>query len=238
MRNSSSNCASVVAANGAWTPAPALLTRTSNRSRPNDVRSTSPMRRRERGERRAVADVERQHDGRAAGRCDLGHDGVRVGAATQVGSDDVGAAAGEVQRDAAAEAATGAGDERDSSGHAASVRPSASAGAPDAAEVLPDPVSGRKRRLPCAAARFSMNAVATALDELRDIVRRHCAGEGATTPIPGGRSGPGRAGPRRCRRSIPRWSASCCRAASASPSAAGRWCIAARATCCSPPICR
>ena len=51
-------------------------------------------------------------------------DGIRVGAATQVGSDDLSAAAGEVQRDAAAEAATGAGDERDSSGHAASVRPS------------------------------------------------------------------------------------------------------------------
>ena len=40
-----------------------------------------------------------------------------------------------------------------------------------------------KRRLPCGAAPLSMNAVATALDELRDIVRRHCAGESASTPI-------------------------------------------------------
>ncbi len=71
----------------------------------------------------------------------------------------------------------------------------ASGGAPDAAELLPDPVSGRKRRLPCAAARFSMNAVATALDELRDIVRRHCAGEGATIPRVEIRTGTGKTAP-------------------------------------------
>src|SRR5688572_9463748 len=33
------------------------------------------------------------------------------------------------------------------------------------------------------AAPISMNAVATALDDLRDIVRRHCVGERASTPI-------------------------------------------------------
>jgi hypothetical protein len=59
----------------------------------------------------------------------------------------------------------------------------AAAGAPDAAGVLPDPVNGSKRRLPPGAARFSMNAVATALDELRDIVRRHCPVERGPTPL-------------------------------------------------------
>jgi len=59
----------------------------------------------------AVGDVELQRDGAPAERLDLAHHRVRLLLVALVGEHDVGALLGELQRDAAAEAAAAAGDD-------------------------------------------------------------------------------------------------------------------------------
>ena len=65
----------------------------------------------------AVGDVEFQHTGSSSERLDLGDDGIGEVAAAAAMHGDVEAIAGEPQRDRAADAAAGAGDEDAAIGH-------------------------------------------------------------------------------------------------------------------------
>jgi AraC-like DNA-binding protein len=59
------------------------------------------------------------------------------------------------------------------------------AGAPDAAEDLPNPVNGDTPRLRGRGRPFRIEGVTSALDSLRALVRRHCIGDSTITRLPG-----------------------------------------------------
>ena len=136
------------------------------------------------GEGVAVGDVERQHEGPTPERGDLRSDGVGVFATTEVRADEVGALPGEMKRDAAAETAAGAGDEGDASSHGPSVRGEASARRARCRRRLAQSSHHAVSPLALPASRAHDPSVVTALDVLRDLVRRHGVGDAASTPIP------------------------------------------------------
>ena len=120
---SSSKSASVTVGERAAADMPPLLTRKSKRSRPQFSWSASATAAAKAGNEDDDADVERERDGGAPERGDLRDDrGGLVGVGT-VGEDHVDAAAGEVQRGAAPDAAVAAGDQGDAGvrGHATMV---------------------------------------------------------------------------------------------------------------------